>query len=384
VNPKSEIQNLKSEDSVERFSASRSSNPMIEQPKTCTEAFESARDKLHRSIENPKSNIQNPVLGFLAVFLLLVGCAEIAIAQERGSKIRRIGYLTQATEPGAGYDVFRQELRNLGYAEGKNIEIEYRSAEARVHLDDMATNLLQKQVELIVTIGGTATQTLQKATKTVPIVFTLSGDPIESALVESLARPGGNLTGITWMAFELAGKRLELLKEAVPKVSRVGVLATPVHKGEIRELTETRHTARSLGMILHVHRIVVSDKIGYDLAFDDILAQKVNGVLVFPEDRAMEHRRQIADLAIKHRLPSMFGWREYVEAGGLMAYGPNRAESLRRVAVYVDKILKGAKPAELPVEQPTTFELVINLKTAKQIGLTIPPNVLARAVRVIR
>ena len=320
-------------------------------------------------------------IGLLAV--VFVTAASLAQAQP-ASKLRTIGYLTRASGPGAGYEVFRQELRNLGYVEGKNIDIEYRSAETQPQLDKVATILLQKRVDLIVTIGGRATRTIQKTTKTIPIVFTLRGDPIESGFVESLARPGSNLTGITWMAFELAGKRLELLKEAAPKVSRVGVLATPAHKGEVREFVEARSTARSLGMILHLHRIVVSDKIGYDLAFDDILSQKVNGVLVFPEERTMEHRQQIASLAIKHRLPSMFGWREYVEARGLMAYGPNRAESLRRVAVYVDKIFKGTKPADLPVEQPTRFELVINLKTARGLGLTIPQSLLLRADEVIQ
>ena len=320
---------------------------------------------------------------------LILVIFHVAEAQQ-ASNLRRIGYLTQASEPATGYEVFRQELSNLGYIEGKNIEIEYRSAEIRrqtaaeiqPRLDKLATGLFQKKVDVIVTIGGRATRTVQRATKTVPIVFTLSGDPIESGFVESLARPGSNLTGITWMAFELAGKRLELLKETSPKVSRVALLTNPTNPGEYLETREVRSTAGSFGMTLLYHR--VKDKIEYDFAFNDIPSEKADGLLVFPEETSMEYRQQIADFAIKHRLPSMFGWREYVDTGGLMAYGPNRAESLRRIAVYVDKILKGAKPTELPVERPTKFELIINLKTAERIGLTIPPNVLARAQKVIR
>jgi putative ABC transport system substrate-binding protein len=318
---------------------------------------------------------------FFVLTTALFSIAPFAGAQQP-AKGPRVGYLTQASGPGAGYEVFRQELRSLGYREGADITLGYRSAETQLDLAKEAATFLQQQVDVIVTIGGRATRAAKEATKTVPIVFTLSGDPIDSGFVESLARPGANLTGITWMTFELAGKRLEILKEVAPTISRVAVLLNPTTVGEYLELREARATAGSLKMTL-VHRRV-RDKLEFDFAFDDIPREKADGLLVFPDDRTNEHRKQIAEFAIKHRLPSMFGWREYVEAGGLMAYGPNRAESLRRVAVYVDKILKGAKPAELPVEQPTKFELVINLKTAKQIKLVIPPNVLARADRVIR
>jgi putative ABC transport system substrate-binding protein len=327
-------------------------------------------------------NIMLMALVGIAVNIVVSVPSTSAEAQQPVSNVRRIGYLTQASEPGATYKAFRQELRDLGYMEEKNIHIDYRSAEIQPHLDKLAADLVGRKLDVIVTIGGKTTQTVQKATKNVPIVFTLSGDPIESGFVESLARPRANLTGITWMAFELGGKRLELLKEAASKVSRVAVLSNPANRGEFHELRETRSTAQNLGMTLLYFR--VRDKIEFDFAFNDIPKEKANGLVVFPEERTMEYRHQIAEFAIKHRLPSMFGWREYVEAGGLMAYGPNRTESLKRIAVYVDKILKGVKPADLPVEQPTKFELVINLKTAKQIGLTIPPNVLARADRVIK
>jgi putative ABC transport system substrate-binding protein len=317
-------------------------------------------------------------IGVLANVLSTAGSLEAA---QRASNLRRIGYITQASEPRAGYEMFRQELRNLGYMERKNIEIEYRSAETRPGLHKLATSLLKKKVDVIVTIGGRATRAVEEATKTVPIVFTLAGDPVESGFVESLARPGGNLTGITWMAFELAGKRLELLKEAAPKVSRVAVLVNVSQPGEYRESNEARATARRLRMTLFYHK--VRDKIEYDFAFDEISSEKADGLLVFPEEKSMEHRQQIAAFAIRHRLPSIFGWKEYVEAGGLMAYGPSRAELLRRIAVYVDKIFKGAKPGGLPVEQPTKFELVINLKTAKTLGVKIPGHLLMAADKVI-
>jgi putative ABC transport system substrate-binding protein len=325
--------------------------------------------------------MNGPITAGLLAFVFL-SAAGLVSELKPASKLRQIAYLTEASGPAAGYELFRQELRSLGYLEDNNVLIEYRSAETQPALEKMAARFLRQKVDVVVTIGGRATRATQEATKTVPIVFTLSGDPIESGFVESLAKPGGNLTGITWMAFDLAGKRLELLKEIAPKISRVAVLWNPTHQGEYLEGREARAAARDMGITL-LHRRV-RDKIEYDFAFVDIPREKPAGLLVFPDDRSMEHRQQIAQFAIKQRLPSMFGWSEYVEAGGLISYGPNRAESLRRVAVYVDKILKGAKPADLPVEQPTKFELVINLKTAKQIGLTIPPNVLARADRVIR
>jgi putative ABC transport system substrate-binding protein len=201
-------------------------------------------------------------------------------------------------------------------------------------------------------------------------------------LIDSLARPGENMTGMTFLAFELVGKRLELLKETVPKISRVAVLAYPGHAGEERELNETRLTAEALKIVLHY--LSVNNPTDIDKAFGIIAKEHTDAILAFPDPITMAHRTQIAEFAIRRRLPSVFGWKDYVEAGGLMSYGPILAESWRRVAVYVDKILKGTKPADLPVERPAKFEFVINLKTAKQIGLTIPPNVLARADRVIR
>jgi ABC-type uncharacterized transport system substrate-binding protein len=307
--------------------------------------------------------------------------ASIVEAQ-KPAKVRKIGFLTATIGPPAtSYEILRQALRELGYVEDQNIVFEYRAAEDRSRLAELATELSQLKLDVIVTTGG-ATWRAKTATETVPIVFSFSGDPVEAGFVKSIARPGGNMTGITWLAFELVGKRLELLKEAVPAVSRVAILANPAHPGEQRELAETQTTARTLGTTLQYHQVRATRD--FDVAFDAIIKENANALLVFPEATTMQHRKQIAEFAAKRRLPSMFAWKEYIEAGGLMSYGPDREETIRRLAVYVDKILKGATPADLPVELPRKFDLIINLKTAKQIGLTIPPNVLARADKVIK
>lgn len=320
---------------------------------------------------------KNSILLAVAAAMLL--SAHIAEAQKPA--VRRIGYLTAAGAPSSFYEAFRQSLRELGYVEGQNILIEYRSADDRSRLAELATELVQQKVDVIVATGP-ATPAAKMATGTVPIVFAYSGDPIEAGFAASLARPGRNMTGITWLAFELVGKRLELLKEVVPRVSRVGVLASPAHPGEQRELRETQSTARALGTTLQYHQVKATAD--FDAAFDSLIKENANALLVFPDPVTSAHRKQIAEFAGKHRLPSVFGRSDYVEAGGLMGYGPNREETLRRIPAYVDKILKGAKPGDLPVELPMKFEFVINLKTAKQIGITIPQSVLFRADKVIK
>ncbi|MBI4488358.1 MAG: ABC transporter substrate-binding protein [Deltaproteobacteria bacterium] len=336
------------------------------------------------SENNLKSKIQNlKWAGFVAILILLVVCVGIVEAQQQ-KKVPRIGLLT-LTPPSSlapRIKAFREALRQLGYVEGQNMTIEYRHAEGKGdRLSGLVAELVREKVDIILTMGPGAREA-KRATSVVPIVFWFSGDPVEAGLIQSLARPGGNVTGMTFLAYELVGKRLELLKEAVPWVSRVAVLANPAHPGEQRELRETQTTARALGTTLQY--VQVRDTADFDGAFDAMIKEKANALLVFPDGFTNAHREQIAAFATKQRLPSMFGWKEYVEAGGLMAYGPDLNESVKRIAVYIDKILKGTKPADLPVEQPTKFEFVINLKTAKQIGLTIPPNVLARADRVIR
>src|SRR5262245_15190471 len=314
------------------------------------------------------------------VFGLILAFFYPVQAQQPG-KVKKIGFLNQTGAFSANVEVFRQGMRELGYIEGQNLIIEYRSGERGPRMTEMATELVQEKVELIVAAGSGA-PAAKMATGTIPIVFLYSGDPIEAGLIDSLARPGRNMTGITWLAFELVGKRLEILKEAVPKVSRVAVLASPAHPGEQRELRETQSAARALGISLQYNQI--KDTADVTAAFDTTIKEKANALLVFPDPVTNAHREEIVEFAAKHRLPSMFGRKEPVEAGGLISYGPQLEETYRRIPVHVDKILKGAKPADVPTELPTKFEMFINLKTAKQIGLTIPPNVLARADKVIR
>ena len=318
----------------------------------------------------------------LIIAAAILTSVQLAEAQ-KAPTVRKIGFLGSAASGLIlSYEVFRQSLRELGYAEGHNIAIEYRTAEGRPRLLELANELVREKVEVIVAAGGPAARSAKDATKTIPIVFTVSGEPVEAGFVDSLARPGGNMTGMSWLSFELVGKRLELLKEAVPRVSRVAILSNPQHPGEQRELRETQSAARAMGMTLDYHQTRTSAE--FDVAYDAISKQNVNGLLVFPEAVTLANRQGIIGFGAKHRLPSMLGWKEFVEAGGLMSYGPNRDESFRRIAVYVDKILKGTKPADLPAELPLRFELVINLKTAKDIGVTITPNVLARADKVIK
>ena len=320
---------------------------------------------------------------FVCLFATWVLFSFDAAEAQKSPAVRKIGFLAWAgSSPSGANEMFRRSLRELGYAEGHNIAIEYRSAEGTPQLLELANALVRDKVEVIVAGGGPAARSAKEATKTIPIVFATSGDPVESGFVDSIARPGGNMTGTSWLSFELVGKRLELLKEAAPGVSRVAILSNPQHPGEQRELRETQSSARAMGITLEYHQ--ARTRAEFDTAYDALSKQNVNGLLIFPEGVTWANRLGIIDFAAKRRLPSMLGWKEFVEAGGLMAYGPNRDESFKRIAVYVDKILKGTKPADLPVELPARFELVINLKTAQQIGLTIPPNLLARADRVIR
>jgi putative ABC transport system substrate-binding protein len=319
------------------------------------------------------------IIGFtLCTVLFALG---LPVEAQQTAKMRKIGFLSQTGAPAAFIEAFRQGMHELGYVEGRNIVIEYRSGERGARLAELATELVQEKVEVIVAAGPGANPA-KMATETIPIIFAYSGDPIEAGFIDSLARPGRNMTGITWLSFELVGKRLEILKEAVPRVSRVGVLASPAHPGEQRELKETQSTAQALGTTLLYNQ--VKDTADVTTAFDTILKEKANALLVFPDPVTNGHRTQIAEFAVKHRLPSMFGRKEPVEAGGLISYGAKLEDVYRRIPVHVDKILKGAKPADVPTELPTKFEMFINLKTAKQIGLAMPPNLLARADKVIR
>ena len=299
---------------------------------------------------------------------------------QRPPAMRRIGYLqADGGTPGGFYEVLRDGLRELGYREGRNLIVERRSGDL-ARLPSLAAELVRLNVELIVTLGPAAAAA-RRASETIPVVFSYSGDPVQAGFTTSLGRPDGNMTGITWLAFDLVGKRLELLKEAAPKISRVALLANPAHPGEQRELAETEQTARAVAATVQYHQIRAVTE--FPATFDAIASSSANALLVFPDGVTMAHRRQIAEFAVRRQLPSVFGWREYVEAGGLMAYGPNRLETAKQLSVYADRVLKGAKPADLPIEQPTKFELVINLKTAKALGLTIAPPLLLRADTVI-
>jgi len=323
----------------------------------------------------------------LAVGTLLIVCGASVQAQQP-KKVPRIGYLssTDRANESTRAEAIRLALRELGHIEGQNITTEYRYAEGKGHrIPELAAELVRLKVDIIVVTGGNdRIQAVKNATKTIPIVMTGTGaDPVEGGLVESLARPGGNLTGITNLSTELGGKRLELLKEAVPKLARVAVLYDAANPSSVREVKEDLPVAaRALGLTVQPWEVRAAD--GFENVFAAIGKQRPDGLYLPTGPLMFSNAKRIASFALKSRLPSVYSNRTAVDAGGLISYGADLADSYRRVAYYVDKILKGAKPADLPVEQPTKFELVINLKTAKQIGVTIPPNVLVRADRVIK
>jgi putative ABC transport system substrate-binding protein len=323
-----------------------------------------------------------PLLALLAVFLL---AAPLAAEAQAPAKVPRIGFLApqSPTDNPHLLEAFRQGLRELGYVEGQTIAIEYRFGEGRPErLPALAAELVRLKVDVIVTTGPPAPLAAKQATSTIPIVFAVTADPIAEGLVASLARPGGNITGLASMGPEVVGKQLELLKEVAPKVSRVAVLQNPSHHGHPAMLRQAEDAARALGLQLHI--VQAGSPAEIDAAFATMRSQRVGGVLVLRDSLFIAQRTQIATLAAKSRLPAVYGLRELAEAGGLIAYGANVPLMYRRAATYVDKILRGAKPTDLPVEQPTRFELIINLKTAKALGLTIPPSLLQRADEVIQ
>jgi ABC-type uncharacterized transport system substrate-binding protein len=325
----------------------------------------------------------------LSAMLFALSSSASAQAQQAG-KIPRIGYLSGGTLSASRHrtEPFRQGLRELGYVEGKNIIIEWRAQEGAYgsilrRLPALAADLVDLKVSVIVATGSGDVRAAKEATATIPIVMVVDSDPVGRGFIASLARPGGNITGLTNFAPELSGKRLELLKEIIPRFSRVAVFGTSTSEGNAQELTEVEAVAKALGV--NVQFFDVQRPEDLETAFRTASRGQVNGALMMVSGAiAIPQRAEIAAFAAKSRFPVIYQRREYVEAGGLLSYGVNISDMDRRAATYVDKILKGAKPADLPVEQPTKFELVINLKTAKQIGLTIPQNVLARADRVIR
>jgi putative tryptophan/tyrosine transport system substrate-binding protein len=325
------------------------------------------------------------------IIVLLVGLAldgvGFAEAQQQ-AKVPKIGWVGARPAPRntvstPGRELFRRELRKLGYIEGKNVAFEYRSAENKLdRLPALADELVRLNVDVLVTGSTAATIAAKNATRTIPIVFLSGSDPVALGLVDSLARPGGNITGFTSIGSVLAGKRLELLKETIPKLSRVAVLWNPQNPASAQSWKESQLSARELGLQLHSMEVSSSDK--YDGAFKEAIKARSAALAVTQDPVAGSNQKLIADLAAKHRLPAIYPRGDFVASGGLMSYGPDQAETFRRVVAMVDKILKETRPADIPVEQPTKFELAINLKTAKTLGLTIPSVVLMRAEKVIK
>jgi ABC-type uncharacterized transport system substrate-binding protein len=326
-------------------------------------------------------------VGLIVIFALVCLVVPLASQMPQPTTVHRIGLL-RAGSALSGQPLlasFRQALRDLGYVEGQNLVMESRYAEGRAErLPDLAAELVRLPVEVMVAGGSPAIRAAQHATRTIPIVMAGTSDAVALGFVASLAHPGGNITGLSDLSAELHGKRLELLKETVPHASRIAVLANPASPYSASRMHTLTVAAQTLGVHLHVVEVRRADEL--DTAFAALPQARADALLVVEDALVLSTSLggQIAERAAMSRLPAMYGWREYVDAGGLMSYGPSFQDTYRRAAYFVDKILKGAKPADLPIEQPTTFELVINLKTAQALGLTIPPFLLFQATEVIR
>jgi len=309
--------------------------------------------------------------------------APLAAEAQPAAKVYRIGYVRAETPPAVDIEAFRQGLREHGYLEGKNVVIEYRWADGNEEkLRSLMAELIRLKVDLIVTSAPAATRAAKEATTTIPIVMVLVADPVAFGFVASLARPGGNVTGFAFLLPEVSGKRLQLLKEAIPGLSRVAVLWNAANPYKAFDLKEVQAVADALTVAIHT--FPVREPNDFDDAFKAAVKSRVGGLITLEDPFTIAHRTRIVDLALRHRLPAVYAVRPFVDAGGLMSYGPDRADQNRRAATFVDKILKGARPADLPVERPTKFELVINRKTAKALGITIPHSLLLRADEVIQ
>jgi putative ABC transport system substrate-binding protein len=315
----------------------------------------------------------------LALCSILFALCAFAHAE---SKIPRVGILFMGGRDQPHLEAFKQGLREHGYSEGKNIVLEYRYAEGKYErLPELAKEFVREKVDVIVTTSSVSAHAARKATQTIPIVMT-SGNPVEQGLAESFAKPGGNVTGLSVLVSDLSGKRVELLKESFPKITRVAALWSPRSSEAVIGLKETEEAAHAFAIKLHLVKVETREDI--EKAFAVLPKANVNGLVVVLSPQTTLHSKTIVDLALKRRLPGMYPTRQFAEEGGLIAYGPLIGDLYRRAAAYVDKILKGARPEDLPVEQPTKFELVINLRTAKQIGVTVPQWVLVKADKVIR
>jgi putative ABC transport system substrate-binding protein len=326
--------------------------------------------------------IKSLLFGLLTAVLLIA----IPFAQaQQPQKMPRIGILELATPSAAadGHKAFQQGLRELGYVEGKNIIIEYRYADGKLdRLAELATDLVRAKIDAIVTRSTGAVRAAMNASKTIPIIFPSAGAPVEDGLVASLARPGGNVTGLTQLSAELDGKKLEILKQAAPKITRVGLLWTVGSARADERSKDAEPAAKALA--IRLYSLELKDADDFPKIFDAAKQAGIQALSLAPSPLLFTHRNRIFDFIAKSRLPAMYSTKDFVEAGGLMSYGQDIIDNWRRAATFVDKILKGTKPADLPVEQAMKFEFIVNLKAAKQIGLTIPPNVLVRADRVIR
>ena len=316
---------------------------------------------------------------FLLTSLAGVFAAPLTAMAQPAGKVYRIGFLRNGPPPTTFIEGFRQGLRELGYVEGQNITLDYGLAGSADQLFDAATELVRRKVDVMIASGTPPVPVAKRATKTIPIIFVASIDPVATGLVASLARPGGNLTGFAGTHADLMGKRLELLRETITKLSRVAVLSHQTNPGNTEYIRQAELAARALGVPLQL--LTVRDAGDFERAFGE--ARGASALIQLDDVIFTSHRKQIVELAVKNQLPAIYGFREFVDAGGLMAYGPDWPDLYRRAATYVDKILRGARPADLPIEQPTKFELVINMKTAKALGLTIPPSLLLRADHVI-
>jgi putative tryptophan/tyrosine transport system substrate-binding protein len=332
-------------------------------------------------VERAGKNMKRKITVFALCALLFTLCGSVDAQQ--AAKLQRIGIVSELRGSSPNMDAFEQGLRERGYVEGKNISIErrYTMGDAE-RLPTLTAELVRLKVDVILAPGTPAALAAKNATRTIPIVFASVSDAVGSGLVESLARPAGNVTGLTQISPDLAGKRLEILKETVSRLSRVAVLLERNVGPSALSLSEIQTAARGFGIQLQT--LEVADASAFDNAFQTMTKDRAGAVIAISTVMFLNESKRIANLAKKHRLPAIYTVKEYVDAGGLMSYGVSLPDLFRRAATYVDKILRGAKPADLPVEQPMKFELVINLKAAKQIGLTIPPNVLARADKVIR
>jgi len=318
----------------------------------------------------------------ITVLTLCAMLLALSVSADAGEQIPRIGILFVGGRNQPHLESFKQGLKERGYTEGKNIFLDYRYAEGKYErLPELAAEFVREKVDIIVTTSSISAQAARQATKTTPIVMT-TGNPLDMGLAASLARPGGNVTGLTVMLSDLSGKRLELLKETLPKMTRVAVLWSSRERDAVTGYKETEEAAQAFS--LRLHPLEAQTAQDFEHAFTKMAKSHDNGLVVVLSPLVTLHSRRIVELALKHRIPGMYPTRQFAEEGGVMAYGPLIGDLYRRAATYVDKILKGAKPADLPVEQPMKFELVINLKAAKQIGLTIPPNVLVRADKVIK